>query len=166
MPGVPFLYYGDEIGLRYQDLPSKEGGYTRTGTRTPMQWGPGPNLGFSAAPADKLYLPVDTAPDAPTVAAQEADPSSLLASVKAILALRHAEPDLRSVPNLEVLLSEPERPFVYRRGSCVMALNPSGSPAEAALPGLAGKPLYTIGSGTLAGGKCSIGAQSFCAWKV
>ena len=38
MPGVPFLYYGDEIGMRYLDLPTKEGGYYRTGARTPMQW--------------------------------------------------------------------------------------------------------------------------------
>ena len=40
VPGVPFLYYGDEIGMRYiENLPTKEGGYTRTGSRTPMQWG-------------------------------------------------------------------------------------------------------------------------------
>ena len=39
MPGVPFIYYGDEIGMRSLDgLPSKEGGYGRTGARTPMQW--------------------------------------------------------------------------------------------------------------------------------
>ncbi len=39
MPGVPFIYYGDEIGLRMpHGLASKEGGYQRTGTRTPMQW--------------------------------------------------------------------------------------------------------------------------------
>ena len=38
MPGVPFLYYGDEIGMRYRALPGKEGGYVRTGSRTPMQW--------------------------------------------------------------------------------------------------------------------------------
>lgn len=41
MPGAPFLYYGDEIGMRYQKLPTKEGGYFRTGSRTPMQWAPG-----------------------------------------------------------------------------------------------------------------------------
>jgi len=36
---VPFIYYGDEIGLRMpHGLASKEGGYQRTGTRTPMQW--------------------------------------------------------------------------------------------------------------------------------
>ena len=38
-PQLPFLYYGDEIGMRYVDgLTSKEGGYERTGSRTPMQW--------------------------------------------------------------------------------------------------------------------------------
>ena len=39
MPGVPFVYYGDEIGMDFiKDLPSMEGGYVRTGARTPMQW--------------------------------------------------------------------------------------------------------------------------------
>ena len=47
MPGVPFLYYGDEIGMRYLDLPTKEGGYYRTGSRSPMQWDGSKNLGFS-----------------------------------------------------------------------------------------------------------------------
>ena len=46
MPGAPFLYYGDEIGMRQLDLVSKEGGYDRTGARTPMQWGEGKNAGF------------------------------------------------------------------------------------------------------------------------
>ena len=39
LPGCPFIYYGDEIGMRYEHgLLSKEGGYERTGSRTPMQW--------------------------------------------------------------------------------------------------------------------------------
>lgn len=38
LPGAPFVYYGDEIGMRYLPLPTKEGGYFRTGSRTPMQW--------------------------------------------------------------------------------------------------------------------------------
>lgn len=59
MPGVPFLYYGDEIGLNYvPNLLSKEGGYTRTGSRTPMQWNEGVNAGFSEAEPEKLYLPI------------------------------------------------------------------------------------------------------------
>ena len=41
-PGAPFLYYGDEIGMRYiPDMISVEGGYERTGSRTPMQWSKG-----------------------------------------------------------------------------------------------------------------------------
>lgn len=35
LPGAPFVYYGDEIGMRYLPLPTKEGGYFRTGSRTP-----------------------------------------------------------------------------------------------------------------------------------
>lgn len=39
MPGAPFIYYGDEIGMRYvEGLVSKEGGYGRTGASSPMQW--------------------------------------------------------------------------------------------------------------------------------
>ena len=47
MPGVPYLYYGDEIGMRYLELATKEGGYFRTGSRTPMQWNSSKNAGFT-----------------------------------------------------------------------------------------------------------------------
>ncbi|MBQ1825929.1 MAG: hypothetical protein II113_04865, partial [Firmicutes bacterium] len=49
MPGVPFLYYGNEIGMRQlpNDWPQVEGAYQpRNGARTPMQWSSGKNLGF------------------------------------------------------------------------------------------------------------------------
>jgi maltose alpha-D-glucosyltransferase/alpha-amylase len=60
LPGVPFLYYGDEIGMeKMEGLHSKEGGYNRTGSRTPMQWSRAKNRGFSKAAAAKLYLPDD-----------------------------------------------------------------------------------------------------------
>lgn len=66
MPGCPFVYYGDELGMPYRPLPTKEGGYTRTGSRTPMQWDAGePNLGFSTADADLLYLPVESGSPTP-----------------------------------------------------------------------------------------------------
>ena len=54
MPGVPFIYYGDEIGMRYLDVRTKEGGYQRTGSRTPMQWSRDEGMGFSTAPAQQL----------------------------------------------------------------------------------------------------------------
>ena len=48
MPGAPFIYYGDEIGMRYvKGLTSVEGGYGRTGSRAPMQWDSGGKAGYT-----------------------------------------------------------------------------------------------------------------------
>ncbi|MDR2398564.1 MAG: hypothetical protein LBD74_07390 [Spirochaetaceae bacterium] len=166
LPGVPFLYYGDEIGMRYLSLPSKEGGYTRTGSRTPMQWNQGKNKGFSTAEPDRLYLPVDESPDAPTVEDQEKDGSSLLNSLKALLALRHKEKDLQATPNLRILYGERGAfPFVYRRGSLVLGVNPSPRAASVEL-GLEGTALYTLGSCCLEKGHCRMEEQSFGVWRV
>ena len=145
LPGVPFLYYGDEIGMRYlESLPTREGGYTRTGSRTPMQWGQGKNLGFSAAEPDKLYLPVDPAADAPTVSGQETNPASLLNTVKAILSLRHRQPDLQADGPLAILHAKAGDPLlVYRRGALTLAVNPSDRPVQT---GLSGAPLFQIGT--------------------
>ena len=68
-----------------------------------MQWDGTANHGFSTAAADALYLPVDTADDAPTVKAQQADPNSLLHAVKSLLAFRHAHRDLDSDASFKVL---------------------------------------------------------------
>ncbi len=165
MPGVPFLYYGDEIGLRYQWVPNKEGGYNRSGSRTPMQWTRGKNLGFSEGCADALYLPVDPAEDAPTVEAQEADPDSLLNTMRAVLALRHAEKDLQADGEYETLCAEPGKPFVYRRGGLVLAVNPAGEPLEAAGMAEGKKDIFEIGSVKAEGGVLTMGPQSFAVLK-
>ena len=161
MPGVPFLYYGDEIGMRYRILPTKEGGYQRTGSRTPMQWDDTANLGFSEADPQALYLPVDPADDAPTVAAQERDPHSLLRFVRALLALRHGEPDLQADAPFELLCADPDRPLIYRRGGLLLAINPSGEALSAEAPIEGRKPLFTFGDATLDGGRLTLDAQSF-----
>ncbi len=161
MPGVPFLYYGDEIGMRYLDLPTKEGGYYRTGSRTPMQWDHTRNLGFSGGCPDALYLPVDPAEDAPTVEAQESDPDSLLNFVRSVLALRHAEEDLQADAPFEVISAEKGKPFVYRRGALVLSVNPSGTGAEVAVPEGKECVKFLHGSGEVRNGKLCIGPQSF-----
>ena len=125
MPGAPFLYYGDEIGMAYRKLPSKEGGYTRTGSRTPMQWSRGKNLGFSTGTPESLYLPVDPDPNAPTVEGQEEDPQSLLHYTRALIALRHSHPELQARSPFSVYSAEPgSRLFAYKRGDLLCALNP------------------------------------------
>jgi len=117
MPGVPFIYYGDEIGMRYiEGLPSKEGGDTRTGSRTPMQWSGGENLGFSAGDPDSLYLPVDSADDAPTVDAQMSDPGSLYSEVRSLIELRKQHKALSADGEFVPVYAEKEKyPFVYVR---------------------------------------------------
>jgi len=53
LPGSPFLYYGDEIGMG-DNIWLED----RDSSRTPMQWTPDRNAGFSATDPGKLYLPV------------------------------------------------------------------------------------------------------------
>ena len=143
MPGVPFIYYGDEIGMRYREnLTAKEGSYkNRTGTRTPMQWRRRRNAGFSTAPASKLYLPIDPAPDAPTVEEQESNPKSLLNLSRRLLALRKKYLALGNTGGFRPVYAEKKKyPFVYERSlgneRFWIAINPTGRPLKLSLPGL------------------------------
>lgn len=75
LPGSPFLYYGDELGMG-DDLELRD----RDGVRTPMQWDDSPNAGFSTAAS--LYAPAISDPEfgfhRVNVAAQDQDADSLL----------------------------------------------------------------------------------------
>ncbi len=89
LPGSPVLYYGDEIGMGDNIwLPD------RNGVRTPMQWDNSPNAGFSLAPSSSLYAPVIQEapfhPDKVSVAAQQADPASLLNVIRRMISIRKA----------------------------------------------------------------------------
>lgn len=137
LPGVPFLYYGDEIGMDYLcGLTSKEGGYNRTGSRTPMQWDDSQNAGFSAAAPEKLYLPVDCSPQRPEVKAQDKDSDSLLNLVRQLIKLRRDNPALASDGEFVPLFAESKRyPWIYERSldgaRFIIALNPSGKSVKA-----------------------------------
>ena len=166
LPGVPFIYYGDEIGMRYLDIPTKEGGYQRTGTRTPMQWDNSKNHGFSSASADKLYLPQDPADDAPTVADQEKEPSSLLNTVKELTRLRHEHAALQADAEFEVIYAEQDEfPFVFRRGDLIIGINPSEKKATASLPKNGMKTIYKIGDVELKDASLHMQPQSFVVLK-
>jgi maltose alpha-D-glucosyltransferase/alpha-amylase len=162
MPGVPFLYYGDEIGQRYLSLPTKEGGYFRTGSRSPMQWNRGKNLGFSDADSDRIYLPVDASSDAPVVSEMVGVEDSLLETVRSILRLRHSQSDLLSEPNLQIVYMEPGKlPFVYRRGERIMAVNPSSGKACAPVKEQDRDSVWKIGEGSLKDQLLTLDPQSF-----
>ena len=166
MPGAPFLYYGDEIGMRYRKLPTKEGGYYRTGSRTPMQWAPGENLGFSDAAPEALYLPVDPSPDAPTVAAPAGGPGQPVAYGAELAVVPPCAPGpgcRRALQGAVCPKAQGDfRPFAWRRGSLVCAVNPAGAQAELPLKLEDGvRPLFVIGMADVRGGKLVLGAQSF-----
>jgi maltose alpha-D-glucosyltransferase/alpha-amylase len=87
MPGSPIIYYGDEIGMGDNVFVGD-----RNGVRTPMQWSPDRNAGFSRADPQRLYLPpiMDAmyGYEAVNVEAQLRDKSSLLHWTRRMLAVR------------------------------------------------------------------------------
>ena len=91
LPGSPCLYYGDEIGMGDNIWLND-----RDAVRTPMQWTPDRNAGFSVADPGKLYLPVISSLvyhyNNVNVEAQMAHSSSLLHWVKAMLEIRRRHP--------------------------------------------------------------------------
>ncbi|MEW1956171.1 maltose alpha-D-glucosyltransferase [Kineococcus sp. NPDC059986] len=91
LPGSPCLYYGDEIGMGDNIWLDD-----RDAVRTPMQWTPDRNAGFSAADPGKLYLPTVQSLvyhyQAVNVEAQLATGSSLLHWVRSVLAVRRQHP--------------------------------------------------------------------------
>ncbi|MDB5409541.1 MAG: amyA [Rhodospirillales bacterium] len=89
MPGTPVMYYGDEIGMGDNVFLGD-----RDGVRTPMQWTPDRNGGFSRADPASLYLPPIMDPvygyEAVNVEAQSRSPTSLLNWMKRLIAVRLA----------------------------------------------------------------------------
>jgi maltose alpha-D-glucosyltransferase/alpha-amylase len=91
LPGTPVMYYGDEIGMGDNIYLGD-----RNGVRTPMQWTPDRNSGFSRADYARLYAPVIADPvygyQSINVEAQERTRSSMLNWVKRLLRLRQRYP--------------------------------------------------------------------------
>jgi len=87
MPGTPIIYYGDEIGMGDNYFLGD-----RNGVRTPMQWNPDRNAGFSKTTPQKLFLPVIIEPEyhyeSINVENQERNTSSLLWWMRRTIAMR------------------------------------------------------------------------------
>ncbi|HNT22997.1 MAG TPA: alpha-glucosidase [Anaerolineales bacterium] len=155
--GTPFIYYGEEIGMRdialkrseILDPPGKKFWpfyKGRDGCRAPMQWDASAQAGFSTV---QPWLPLH--PDYPlrNVEAQRADPGSLFNFTKKLLALRKEMPALRR-GDLVFLEDTPPSVLAYRRETAgeevLVAINFGHSPASFRLPD--GKWEVVLASGT------------------
>jgi maltose alpha-D-glucosyltransferase/alpha-amylase len=157
MPGSPVMYYGDEIGMGDNIYLGD-----RDGVRTPMQWTPDRNGGFSRTDFARLYLPPLMDPvygyQATNVEAELRDPSSFLHWLKRMLEVRKQHPVL-AIGDFELLEVENPSVLAYlRRGLdldedghedivlCVHNLSRFAQPAELQLGHLAGKqPIESMG---------------------
>jgi maltose alpha-D-glucosyltransferase / alpha-amylase len=148
MPGSPVMYYGDEIGMGDNIYLGD-----RDGVRTPMQWTPDRNAGFSTADFAQLFLPPLMDPvygyQAVNVEQQQRDSSSFLHWLRRMISVRRQHPVL-AVGQFEMLHAQNPSVLAYlRRGIgddgeedivlCVNNLSRFPQPCELMLEQLAGK---------------------------
>ncbi len=114
LPGSPVLYYGDEIGMGDNIWLGD-----RDGVRTPMQWTPDRNAGFSTCDPGRLYLPVIMDPiygyQGLNVEAQMRTSTSLLHWTRRMIETRKRHPTFGSGTFRRTRRIEPEHPGVRAR---------------------------------------------------
>ena len=132
MPGTPIIYYGDEIGMGDNIYLGD-----RNGVRTPMQWNPRINAGFSQADPERLYAPVISNAvygyQAVNVDAQERSEHSLLNWMKSLIPVRTAFRAF-SRGSLQFLDSANPRVLAYTRqfgNEIVLVVNNLSNSAQA-----------------------------------
>ena len=167
MPGAPFIYYGDEIGMRYvENLVSVEGGYGRTGSRSPMQWDGSVNAGFSTAPKEMLYVKQDESADRPTVEKQMADENSLYYEIKKLIQIRQSHKALQSKGEITFLYAQENAyPLAYLREEdderILVVINPAGREVYFECAYEPKETIYSFGKEMMwADGKMTVPAQS------
>ena len=127
MRGTPFLYYGEEIGMGDVAVPPDESidppaarvgpdfqWWDRSRSRTPLPWSDGPGAGFTNG-QPWLRLGPDVATR--NVAAQRADPDSVLACYRRLLLARDEEPSLQDGSMELANVGDPTVLAYRRRGS-------------------------------------------------
>jgi maltose alpha-D-glucosyltransferase/alpha-amylase len=162
LPGSPIIYYGDEIGMGDNIYLGD-----RDGVRTPLQWSPDRNAGFSRASPQKLYLPViqssEYLAETVNVETQQANPNSMYWWMRRLIAMRKQHPELSrgtlefvESSNSKVLsftrthIPEADRSMteaVHRTLLCVANLSRSIQPVELDLLKFRGKGLVEAFAG-------------------
>ncbi|WP_165370562.1 alpha-amylase family glycosyl hydrolase [Hymenobacter persicinus] len=129
MPGVPFLYYGEEIGMLGTGVDEEK--------RKPMQWNDSFYAGFSTV---RPWRTVNSNFAQYNVATMQADPTSLLAHYKKLISLRLAQPVLRRgylLPVTAPTTSLLSYARVYEQEGVVVVANLGSSAASSAAVSLA-----------------------------
>ena len=136
LPNIPTIYYGDEIGMPYSNIKNKDGGYNRTGSRTPMQWSAGKNAGFSQTDGE-LYLPVNDNYTAVNCESAKADENSLMNTVKSLVNIKRENLSVFS-PDCDFKVLSETYPLIFTRECKGMrffcAVNPSDIEYDIKLP--------------------------------
>ena len=153
MPGTPVLYYGDEIGMGDNVYLGD-----RDGVRTPMQWSPDRNGGFSRADPARLFLPAVQDAEygflSVNVEAQSRSPTSMLNSMRRLMAVRR---DLRSMGRGKLVFLYPQnrkvlayiRSFEDELVLCVINLSRAAQSVELDLTPYRGRvPVELLGLST------------------
>ncbi|HLA09537.1 MAG TPA: maltose alpha-D-glucosyltransferase [Pyrinomonadaceae bacterium] len=150
LPGSPFLYYGDEIGMGDNIYLGD-----RDGVRTPMQWSADRNAGFSRADFARLYFPVIMDPvygyQAVNVEAQQRYSTSLLNWVREMINLRKRYL-VFGRGSIELIKPQNRKVFAFARSYqgetvlCVFNLSQAAQPVELELSSYEGcTPVEMIG---------------------
>ena len=131
LPGIPFVYYGEEIGLGLSAPVSN----ADQSLRGPMSWSGEPNAGFTSA--DKPFRANVANWRTHNVAAEQDDPRSLLNWYRGLIALRNAEPAL-SIGSFTPLSVRDQPVFAFLRehegATLLVLINYARTPATHALP--------------------------------
>ncbi|MEI6621577.1 MAG: alpha-glucosidase [Actinomycetes bacterium] len=169
--GVPTIYNGQEIGMANTPIPLKDAldpivstffrwlpdavarrlpeTLNRDEMRTPMQWDDSPNAGFTPAGV-RPWLPVGPAYQTVNVEIESADPDSMLALYRQLLALRHEHEVLRT-GSLTLLPNLPPGVLGYRRelGDAAVTVLANLGTEPQPIPGLSGTALASCGGASL-----------------
>jgi len=170
IPNVPFMYYGDEIGMNYLDnLESVEGGYQRTGTRTPMQWNSASKAGFTKA--NSSYIKVNPDYRKINVEKQENNDSSLLSFVKKLLSCKNTETALDNDASFKLLpLKRKDSALAYIREKegqkVLVVINPRLEEETFENIAVSNDVLLQIGSFKIDSGKLVISPKSLVILKL
>ncbi len=153
MPGTPVMYYGDEIGMGDNIYLGD-----RDGVRTPMQWSPDRNGGFSRANPQALFLPPVMDPvygfEAVNVEAQSRSAASLLNWMRRLITVRRQHKAF-SRGTLDFIYPGNRKILAYTRSYegetifCVVNLSRNAQPVELQLSHYRGRtPVELIGRTT------------------